>query len=151
MELKDKLNSDLKAALLAGDRLKSDTIKGIKAAVLNEEISQGVRDKGLSDEDIQKVLARESKKRAEAIEMYKNGGAQDRADAESAEKAVIDAYLPEQIDETKIAEVVNTKIAEMGASAPADMGKVIGAVKSQLGASADGATIAKLVKEKLGA
>lgn len=147
--MKDKLNSDLKAALLAGDRLKADTIKGIKAAILNEEISQGVRDKGLSTEDIQKVLARESKKRAEAIEMYKNGGAQDRADAESAEKAVIDAYLPEQLDESKIAEVVDLKINEMGASSTADMGKVIGAVKAQLGASADGTTIARLVKEKL--
>lgn len=147
--MKDKLTSDLKAALLAGDRLKADTIKGIKAAVLNEEISQGVRDEGLSDEDIQKVLARESKKRAEAVEMYKSGGVSDRADAEAAEKAIIDAYLPEQLDEAKIAEVIDAKIAELGAASAADLGKVIGAVKAQLGASADGAIIAKLTKEKL--
>ncbi len=147
--MKDKLNSDLKAALLGGDRLKADTIKGIKAAILNEEISQGVRDKGLSDEDIQKVLTRESKKRAESIEMYRSGGALDRADAEAAEKVIIDAYLPEQLDEDKIAEVIEAKISEMGVNSAADMGKIIGAVKAQLGATADGAVIARLVKDKL--
>lgn len=147
--MKDKLNSDLKAALLGGDRLRADTIKGIKAAVLNEEIAQGVRERGLSDEDIQQILARESKKRAEAAEMYKKGGADDRADAETAEKVIIDAYLPKQLDEAEISEVIDQKVTELGATATADMGKVIGAVKVQLGAAADGSVIARLTKEKL--
>lgn len=147
--MQDKIDADLKSALLNGDKTKTETLRGLKAALLNEAIAAGARDTGLSDEQIQKVLAKESKKRAEAAEMYKTGNAQDKADAELAEKAVIDAYLPEQVDETKIAEVVNQKISQLGATSAADMGKVIGAVRAELGTGADGAVIARLAKEKL--
>ena len=81
--------------------------------------------------------------------MYVQGGAQDKADAELTEKAVIDEYLPAQLSEAEISAVVDEAIASTGASAPSDLGKVIGQVKGRLGASADGAVIARLVKEKL--
>ena len=145
--MQEQIEKYINTAMLAGDKTKAETLRGLKAAILNEAIAQGARDTGLSDEQIQKVLSRESKKRAEAAEMYTSGGSADRAAAETAEKAIIDAYLPEQLDESVILEAVNAQISELGASNPADMGRVIGAVKAKLGAGADGATIARLAKE----
>ncbi len=147
--MQQQIDADIKTAMLAGDKVKAETLRGLKAAILNEAIAQGARDTGLADEQIQKVLGRESKKRAEAAEMYAQGGSADRAAAETAEKAIIDAYLPEQLDESVIITTITEQIAVLGATSPADMGRVIGAVKAKLGASADGATIARLVKEKL--
>lgn len=147
--MEDQINSDLKAAMLGGDKTKTETLRGIKAALLNEAITLGARDTGLSDEQIQKVLSKESKKRAEAAEMYTQGGSADRAQAETAEKAIIDAYLPDQLDESVILEAINSQISELGATGPADMGRVIGAVKAKLGAGADGSTVARLAKEAL--
>jgi uncharacterized protein YqeY len=147
--MQEQIDKDLKQALLAGDKAKAETLRGIKSALLNEMISQGARDSGLSDEHIQKILARESKKRQEAADLYKQGGSEERASAELAEKAIIDAYLPEQLSEEEIAKLVDEQIAATGAAGPAAMGKVIGAVKAQAGSSADGALIARLTKEKL--
>ena len=81
--------------------------------------------------------------------MYVQGGDQGRADAELAEKAIIDAYLPKQLSEAEISKLVDEAIAETGAAGPQAMGQVIGDVKKQAGAAADGAVIARLVKEKL--
>jgi uncharacterized protein YqeY len=147
--MQEQIDKDLKQALLAGDKAKAETLRGIKSALLNEMISQGTRDSGLSDEHIQKILARESKKRQEAADLYKQGGSEERARQELAEKAIIDAYLPEQLSEEQIAKLVDEQIAATGAASPADMGKVIGAVKAQAGSTADGALIARLAKEKL--
>lgn len=147
--MQEQIDKDLKQALLAGDKAKAETLRGIKSALLNEMISQGTRDSGLSDEQIQKILARESKKRQEAADLYKQGGSEERASAELAEKVIIDAYLPEQLSEAEIAKLVDEQIAATGAAGPTDMGKVIGAVKAQAGSSADGALIARLAKEKL--
>jgi hypothetical protein len=145
----EKIDSDLKAALLAGDKTKVETLRGLKSAILNETIALGAKDAGLTGEQIQKVLARESKKRAEAAELYKKGGSSERAEAELAEKAIIGAYLPAQVDESQIAVAVDEEISKFDSPALADMGKIIGAVKGKLGAGADGATIARLVREKL--
>jgi uncharacterized protein YqeY len=147
--MQEQIDKDLKQALLAGDKAKAETLRGIKSALLNEMISQGARDSGLSDVHIQKILARESKKRQEAADLYKQGGSEERARQELAEKAIIDAYLPEQLSEEEIAKLVDEQIAATGAAGPADMGKVIGAVKAQAGSTADGALIARLAKEKL--
>jgi len=147
--MQEQIDKDLKQALLAGDKAKAETLRGVKSALLNEMISQGARDSGLSDEHIQKILARESKKRQEAADLYKQGGSEERASAELAEKAIIDAYLPEQLSEAEIAKLVDEQIAATGVAGPADMGKVIGAVKAQAGSTADGALIARLTKEKL--
>jgi adenylate kinase family enzyme len=91
-----------------------------------------------------KVFAKESKKRQESAEMYKQGGSDDRVQAELAEKAIIDAYLPEQLSEEDIKQIVEEVITTTGASSMADMGKVIGGVKAKAGASAEGAIIARL-------
>lgn len=147
--MQDQIERDLKAALLAGDKDKAETLRGLKSAILNEAIALGVKDKGLDDEQIQKVIAREAKKRAEAIELYEKAGEKDRAEKEKAEKASLETYLPEQASEGDIAKAVDEEIAKFDSPSIADMGKVIGAVKAKLGPGADGATIARLVKERL--
>ena len=147
--MQQQIDKDLKEALLGGDKAKAETLRNVKSALLNEAISQGARDTGLSDEQIQKILAKESKKRQEAADLYKQGGAQDRADAELAEKEIIDSYLPEQMSEDQVAQIVDQEIQKAGSPTMQDMGRIIGAVRGRAGSTADGGLIAKLVKEKL--
>lgn len=148
--MQEQLERDIKTALLDGDKAKVETLRGLKSAIHNEAIAQGAKDTGLDDEQIQRVLTRESKKRAEAAELYKKGGNNERAEAELAEKAIIDGYLPKPMDESQIAAAVEEEIAKMQSLTTTDMGRIIGVIKAKLGAGADGATIARLVKEKLG-
>lgn len=147
--MQEQLEKDLKAAMLSGDKVKAETLRTVKSAILNEAIAQNVRDSGLGDEQIQKVLAKEAKKRAEAAELYQKAGASERANSELAEKAVIESYLPEQISEEETAKAVSEEMSKLNVPTVADMGKIIGAVRARLGAGADGATIARLVKEAL--
>ena len=147
--MQGQIERDLKTALLAGDKTTAETLRVLKSAILNEAISQNARDTGLSDEQIQKILSKESKKRQEAAGLYKQGGSDERAQAELAEKAIIDGYLPEQMGEEQIAKIVDQQIAAAGSPTMQDMGKIIGAVRSQTGSQADGAVIARLVKERL--
>lgn len=147
--MKDRLTQDLKTAMLARDHFLVDVIKGLKAAILNQEIANKKRDQGLSDQEVETLFAKEAKKRLEAAELYAQGGNQAMADKERAEHTVIMQYLPEQLSEAQIAELVKTAINETGASSMADIGKVIGAVKANAGNTADGALIATIVKNKL--
>src|SRR5690348_18302617 len=111
--------------MLAGDKVKAETLRGIKSALLNEAIAQNARDAGLDDEQVQKVLAKESKKRAEAADLYKQGGSIERADAELAEKAVIDSYLPAQASETDTQAAVEQEIAKLDSPSMQNMGQII--------------------------
>lgn len=147
--MQEQIEKDLKRALLSGDKAKAETLRTVKSALLNEAISQGARQTGLSDEQVQKILARESKKRQEAADLYQKGGAAERASAELAEKTIIDAYLPEQMSEEEVSKIVDEVIATAGEVGPKDMGRIIGAVRARTGSWADGALIAGLVKEKL--
>jgi uncharacterized protein YqeY len=147
--MQEQIERDLKTALLAGDKTTAETLRGLKSAILNEAISQNARDSGLTDEQIQKILSKESKKRQEAADLYKQGGSEPRAQAELAEKTIIDGYLPEQMGEEQVAKIVDQQIAAAGSPTMQDMGKIIGSVRAQTGSQADGALIARLVKEKL--
>lgn len=147
--LKQKLADDLKQAMLAGDKPKAELLNMLKSAVLYKEVELGVRDTGLTDDQIVDVLTKEAKKRQEAADMYKNAGDEERASKEAGEKELIAGYLPEQMSEAELAEVVSAKVTEIKPEGMKDMGKVIGAVKSEVGNKADGAVIAKLVKGSL--
>lgn len=149
MGLKEKIDQDLKVAMLSGDKQKSETLKGLKSAILYAEVAKGVRDQGLGDEEILQVLSKEAKKRQESIDLFKQAGDLQRANNETQEKAIIDEYLPEQLGEEKLGEMVQNAISKLGASSLKDMGPVIGEVKNRAGGSADGAVIAKLVKQLL--
>jgi len=148
--LKDTIQDDMKAALLGGDRFVGDTLRNLKAAILNEEVAQGKRDEGLSDDEIEKIIAREVKKRNESIVIYKQNGRDDLAETEQKEAEIIAKYLPAQLSEEELRSIVEAKITELGASGPQAMGQVIGSVKQQVGNTADGATLARIVKEILG-
>lgn len=145
----EKIQTDLKTAMLAGDKAKAETLRGLKNALQYEAVSLKVKIEDLSDEQIQKVFAREAKKRQEAADIYTKASETDRAEKELSEKAVIDTYLPEQLDESAIKTAVDAEIAKLDSPSMQDMGKVIGAVKAKLGSSANGAIIARLVKERL--
>jgi len=149
MSMQEQIDKDLKQAMLGGDKAKAETLRNVKSALLNEAISVGARDTGLNDEQVQKVLAKESKKRQEAADLYDKGGSAERAAAELAEKAIIDSYLPEQMGEDQVAAIVNEEIAKAGEVTMQDMGRIIGAVRNRTGGTADGALLARLVKEKL--
>lgn len=149
MALKARITDEMKAALLGGDRFVGETLRNLKAAILNEEVATGKRDEGLSDTEIEKVIAREVKKRNESAKLYRDNNRPELADPEEREAEVLKAYLPEQLDEAAIQSLVNQKIAELGASGPAAMGQVIGAVKASAGNTADGALVASIVKNTL--
>lgn len=147
--LKQQIEQDLKAALLAGDKDRVTTLRGLKSVILYEEVAKGVRTEGLSDEAIIALLAKELKKRQESAELYKKGGADDRAAAELAEKAIIEAYLPKQLSDEELGALVDQVIAELGVEDPQAMGQVIAKVKQQTAGQADGGRIAAAVKERL--
>ena len=149
MALSDTIQNDLKAALLGGDRFKADVLRGLKAAILNEEVALGRRDDGLTDSEIEKIIVREVKKRAESFRMYSENGRQELADNERQESAVLEAYLPKQLSDSEVVDIVERTIDEMGATGMQSMGLVIKTVKEKVGNTADGALIAATVKDKL--
>lgn len=149
MALKQRIDNDLKAALLGGDRFVAQTLRGLKAAVLNEEVAQNKRDIGLDDASIEQIIAKEVKKRNESAALYEQNQREDSAADERREADVLSQYLPKQLSEAELKTVVDAKVAELGATEAKMMGQVIGAVKQEVGNTADGAMIAKLVKQAL--
>ncbi len=149
MALKAQLENDIKAALLGGDRFVADTLRNLKAAILNEEVAKGLRDTGLPDDQVEQLIAREVKKRVDSATQYDAADRPELAENERAEIKVLETYLPEQLSEADIQKAVDEAIAATGATSPQQMGQVIGAVKAKLGNAADGATVARLVKTSL--
>lgn len=150
MALQDQIPNDLKAAFKGGDRFVSDVLKMLKAAILNQEIASGKRETGLSDEELEVLIQREVKKRREAAEIYQQSGRADLAAAEMAEAEVLQRYLPKQLTEEEIKNLIKQVLAEAKLEPIAkNRGMIIGAVKKQAGSTADGAIIARLVAEML--
>lgn len=147
--LEQKLEQDLKTAMLAGDSERVMTLRNLKSALLNVKVASGKRESGLSDEEVLPVLSKEAKKRQESADFYVQGGSQDRADKELSEKAIIEEYLPKQLSVEEITVIVEEVIATLGVSGPTAMGQVMGQVKAKTGATADGSLVAKIVREKL--
>jgi len=149
MSLKQTIDQDLKTAMLAGDKVLVTTLRGLKSVILNEEIATGARDKGLDDDKIIILLAKEAKKRQESADLYEQGGNKEKATAELEEKTVIEKYLPQQLSEDEIKVMIDEVITGIGEVSQQQMGQIIGAVKQKTGPASDGAVIARLVKERL--
>ena len=147
--LKERITDEMKAALLSGDRFVGETLRNLKAAILNEEVATGKRDEGLDDAEIEKVVAKEVKKRIESAKIYRDNNRPELAEPEEQEIKVLQRYLPEQLSEDELRGIVEQKVQDLGAQGPQAMGQVIGAVKATVGTSADGALIAQIVKETL--
>jgi uncharacterized protein len=150
MSLKDRIGDEIKAAMKARDKVRLETIRSIKKAILEKEIS--VRPQGqetLNEDQEMELLIQLAKQRRDSIEQYTGAGRLDLADRETQELAILEEYLPKQMDDAEIAAVVEATIAKVGAASPKDMGKVMGPVMQALKGRADGKRIQEIVKEKL--
>ncbi len=105
--LEQKIEQDLKTALLASDAQRVSVLRGLKSVLLNVKVAEGKRDSGLDDDAVLAIFAKEAKKRQESADLYKQGGSQEKADAELAEKAIIEGYLPEQLGEAELGAMVD--------------------------------------------
>jgi len=146
--LKDRLAAEMKDAMKARDRVRLATLRLLTAAVKNREVALGHE---LSDEELQQVATTEVKRRKEAAEAYRQGGATEREEAERAEQAILETFLPEQLPEDEVAAVIDEAVAATGASGPGDVGKVMGYVMGKVQGRADGGEVNRMVRERLGA
>jgi uncharacterized protein YqeY len=148
MSLKEQLQSDLTEAMRAKDEVRRATLRMALTAVTNEEVS-GKQARELTDDDVLKVLARELKKRKEAATAFADAGQTGRADTELAEARVLESYLPAQLSDDEVAQIVAMTISDLGVSGPAAMGQVMKAVQPKVGGKAEGGRVAGEVKRQL--
>ncbi|MEN8927618.1 MAG: GatB/YqeY domain-containing protein [Flavobacteriales bacterium] len=147
MALTDQINNDIKEAMKAREKEKLAALRAIKSALLLEASKDGSGE--VTEEAEMKILQKLHKQRKDAAALYEEQNRPDLLADEVFQAGVIEAYLPAQMSEAEISEVVKAIIAKTGASSPADMGKVMGAAMGQLAGKADGKLISKLVKENL--
>lgn len=148
MSLKEQLKADLTAAMRAQDDVVRATLRMALTAIKDAEVS-GKAARELSEDEVRAVVAREAKKRREAAEAFRAGGAPDRADRELAEGAVLDAYLPQQLSDDQLAAVVRDVVAAAGATGPQAMGPIMKAVGPRVAGLADGGRVAAAVRAAL--
>jgi uncharacterized protein YqeY len=147
MTLKDKIISDLTAAMKARDAARTSTLRMVKAAITNREKEGGA---AVTDEDVMKLLRSQVKQRRDSVEQYQKAGREDLAEKESAEITVIEEYLPQAASEAEIERTVMDAIVETGATSMKDMGAVMKASMVKLaGKNADGKVVSETVKKKL--
>lgn len=147
--LEEKIQQDLKTALLAGNKHEAETLRGLKSALLYAKVAANKRDTGLSEPEVMAIISKEAKKRQESADLYVEGGNSAKAADEQTEKTWLVRYLPVQLSEEAITKLIDAVIQTTGASDVTSMGRVIAAVKQQVGATADGGVIARLTKERL--
>lgn len=148
MTLFDKVSEDIKEAMKARDKVRLETLRNIKKVFLEAKTAPGANDT-LEDADAFKILQKLAKQGRESARTYTDNGRQDLADAELAQAAVIEEYLPKQLSEDEIEAEVRKVIADTGAQSMKDMGKVMGIVSKQLAGRADGRAISAVVKRLL--
>ncbi|MHB1049775.1 MAG: GatB/YqeY domain-containing protein [Bacteroidota bacterium] len=147
MGLKEKINEDLKSAMKSGDKVRLETIRMLRAQVLEFDKSGTGRE--MSEEDDMKILLSAVKKRKESIELYEKAGRTELASAEKKEIEIIQEYLPKQMDPGEAEKIIVRIIADVGAVSSKDLGKVMPAVMKELKGKLDGKIINEIVKQKL--
>lgn len=148
MNLFDQISSDIKAAMLAREKVRLETLRGIKKEFLEAKTAKG-SDGELTDETAMKILVKMEKQRKESARIYSEQNRPDLAENELAEAAVISEYLPKQMTEEELVAALKEIIAQVGATSAKDMGKVMGVASKQLAGKADGRAISTKVKELL--
>lgn len=151
MSLKDRIGEEIKSAMKAKDKIRLETVRSIKKAILEKEVA--LRPKGqdsLTEEQEIELLVQQAKQRRDSIEQYQQAGREDLAEKEAQELKIIEAYLPQQLDDEELNSVLDEIIASVGATSAKDLGKVMGVAMKQLKGKADGKKIQALVKDKLG-
>jgi uncharacterized protein len=147
--LKDRLNEDLRTAMKGRDELTVSTLRLALAAVRNAEVS-GTEARELSDDEVQAVLTKEAKKRREAATAFAGAGRADQAEKENAEGAILDRYLPAQLSDAEIAELVAGALAAGGFSSKGQMGPAMKAAQAAVAGRAEGGRVAAEVRRQLG-
>lgn len=148
MDLFDKISADIKSAMLAREKVRLETLRGIKKEFLEAKTAKG-GDGSLTDEQATKILAKMAKQRRETAQIYDEQNRIDLRDNELAEAAVIEEYLPKQLTEEELIAELKNIIAETGASSAKEMGKVMGVASKRLAGRADGKVISAKVRELL--
>ena len=147
-ELKQRLRHDLNTAMKARDSVTTATLRMTLTAITQEEVA-GAAARELSDDEVVRVITREGRKRREAAEAYDAAGRTDLADRERAEGQVLQRYLPAQLDDAELAELVRAGIAEAGATSARDMGAVMRIVQPRVAGRADGKRVSDEVRRQL--
>ena len=147
MTFEQIINEDLKESMKSGDKLRLETLRSLRASII--EFTKSGTGKDMTEEDAQKILLNASKKRKDAIEMYRQAGRQDLLEKEESELAIIAANLPEQLSESEVVDALKLIIQQVGAEGPKDMGKVMGLAMKELRGKADGTLVQQCLKELL--
>lgn len=148
--LKATLQADLTEAMRAQDKVRAGTLRMALTAIANEEVA-GKEHRTLGEEEVLRVLAKEAKKRREASEAYTGAGRPELAAQEDAEMAVLQAYLPAQLDDAELRRLAQETVAELGVSGMAGMGQVMKALQPKIAGRAEGSRVAAAVRSALGA
>ncbi|OGM29933.1 hypothetical protein A2630_03795 [Candidatus Woesebacteria bacterium RIFCSPHIGHO2_01_FULL_44_10] len=143
----DTIQKQIAEAMKAGEAVRVSTLKMLSAALTNAEIAK--RPEALSQADELKVVQAEAKKRKDAIEVYKKLGQEERVKSEESELKILQEFLPEEMSDEEINQLVSDTVSQMGAVGIADMGKVIGAVMQKVGGRADGNRVSTIIRQKL--
>ncbi|MEL7328468.1 MAG: GatB/YqeY domain-containing protein [Cyanobacteria bacterium J06559_1] len=150
MSLKDRISDEIKTAMKAKDKLRLETVRGIKKVIIEKEST--IRADGreaLTEEEELAVVMQLAKQRRDSIKQFTDAGREDLADKEAKELKILEEYLPAQMSDAEVEAAVEAVIAQVGASGPRDMGKVMGPVMQKLKGKADGGKVQALVKAKL--
>ena len=147
-DLKARLQSDLNQAMKSRDQLRTATLRMTLAAITTEEVA-GAQARELSDDEVQRVITRETRKRREAAEAFDQAGRAELADRERAEGALLEDYLPKQLDDAELAELVRAAVLEAGATEPRQLGAVMKLVQPRVAGRADGRRVSNEVRRQL--
>jgi len=148
MDIFDKISSDIKAAMLARDKVRLETLRGIKKEFLEARTAKGA-DGQLTDDQATKIMAKMVKQRRETAQIYADQNRPELAENELAEAAVIEEYLPKQLSDEELTAELRKIIEQVGATSAREMGKVMGVASKALAGRADGRVISAKVKELL--
>lgn len=150
MSLKDRITEDIKLAMKAKDKVRLETVRSIKKSILEKEVS--VRPSGqesLTEEQEMEVLVQLAKQRRDSIAQYRQAGRADLVEQETQELAILEEYLPKQLSDAEIGQIIDDLIRQVGATSAKDLGKVMGPAMQQLKGKADGKKVQDMVKAKL--
>ena len=148
MTLEEQINEQLKAAIKSGDKTRMETLRSLRASII--EFNKSGAGRAMNSDDELKILKSAAKKRKDAIEMYEKAGRKELAEKEKQELEIINSFLPEQLSEDEIRKVVLNTIQQVEAEGMKDMGKVMGPVMKELKGKADGNTVRQIVQSELG-
>ncbi len=150
MNLFDQVSADIKSAMLAKDKVRLEALRGIKKEFIEAKTAKGASG-DLSDDAAMKILAKMAKQRRETAEIYAQQNRPELAEAEMAQAAVIEEYMPKQLSDEELTAAINEIIGRVGATSPKEMGKVMGVASKELAGKAEGRAISAKVKDLLSA